>query len=486
MINGNSTGLSMFMQRNFRQAMQDTNQSSERLSTGKRLNHAADDVGAYNMSTKLSMENVSKRQALRNLDNYLKLYESAEGGIAQIDEMLIRMRELAIQASSETRRDEDRALMQDEFSAQLDSINHVARLNNYNHQKLLAVHKVDLGLLVDNSGSMDTSQQNVRDSIDAVAAKIESANINLKIGLAEMGDTSLGNSSNDSHDFTKRTADLGNPDNPTFATAVSNLGASSALEDLYGSLMEASGVKDTGGTREPDAFSWRVDTSAKVVVMITDTNQERASPAHPGLTEADTASSLAAADIEVQVIGSTGRTQGATSSIVSQTSGNFHDMGPNGSDVDVALNAIADDLVDRFGGGDPLQAQIGSQSGQVGILESSLATNVTTQGLGVSDESLDTREQANAALDAIDNALVKLARIRSTIAGEYVRMTHMYNIEDVNLRNQEIANVGIEDVDIAEETLELTTNQIRSNVGLASLSQARGIKIDYVKNLLAS
>ena len=434
MIKSGTNSLSMFMQRNFNRSMQNTEKAVERITTGKRVNSASDDIGAFYQQNNMVADERSKRMAVRNLEHAFNLYEQANNSLEEVYNATKRMRQWAVQAANETLNDDDRQNIQFVFDELKTAINQIATTSNYNNQKLLAVNKVDLGLLVDVSGSMGSEQQRVRDSIGDVAQRIQAANINLKLGVAEMGDASFsgGNAAlhADALDGTDRTADLSEPDSTEFQTAVDALSANGALVDPYASLLEVSGIDDRTGENDPDAFSWRADSVSRLIVLITDTNDETNVPSHSGgHTETGTASQLANGGFEVHVIGNSSA-NGATDEITSATGGSFneHDSDGTGNLVGPALNNIADDLISKYGGGEALNLRISGESGEDGALVSSLASNITTAALGLRDSSVLSIDTAQTALDQIDSALNSMEYIRGNIGAEVTDGPHRTSI----------------------------------------------------------
>ena len=94
--------------------------SMERLSTGKRINSASDDAAGHQIASRLTAEVMGLKQAIRNAADAQALMGTAEGAIEEIQVMLLRMRELAVQASNATNSTADRASLQLE-AAQLEA-----------------------------------------------------------------------------------------------------------------------------------------------------------------------------------------------------------------------------------------------------------------------------------------------------------------------------------------------------------------------------
>ncbi|RYD03119.1 hypothetical protein N752_22160 [Desulforamulus aquiferis] len=112
--------------------------SVERLSTGLRINKAADDAAGLSISEKMKAQIRGLQQAQRNIQDGISLIQTAEGGLANILEPpLQRMRELAIQAANDTLSFEDRQAIQKEISQMISAIDGIADNTEFNGIKLL-------------------------------------------------------------------------------------------------------------------------------------------------------------------------------------------------------------------------------------------------------------------------------------------------------------------------------------------------------------
>ena len=94
--------------------------SMERLASGKRINQAADDAAGLAISTRINAEIQGLQQSIKNAGDAQSLLNTAEGALAEVHTVLLRMRELAVQSSNDTVRDQDRDMLQTEV-AQLEA-----------------------------------------------------------------------------------------------------------------------------------------------------------------------------------------------------------------------------------------------------------------------------------------------------------------------------------------------------------------------------
>lgn len=124
--------------RNVGQAYGALGQNLGRLASGMRINRAADDAAGLAISEQLIADIRSAEQAQRNIIDGTALTRVAEGGLSEISDLLARGRELAVQASTGTLNDEQRALLNQEVNAIQEEINRITNVTEFNGQRLLS------------------------------------------------------------------------------------------------------------------------------------------------------------------------------------------------------------------------------------------------------------------------------------------------------------------------------------------------------------
>jgi flagellin len=113
------------------------NRSMARLSSGFRINQAADDAAGLAISENLKGQIRGLRQANRNANDGISLVQIAEGSLNEVSNMLIRLRELGVQASSDTIGDTERQFLDVEYQQLKSEIQRVTEATNYNGYDLL-------------------------------------------------------------------------------------------------------------------------------------------------------------------------------------------------------------------------------------------------------------------------------------------------------------------------------------------------------------
>ena len=116
----------------------DLNQRIERLSSGLRVNRAADDAVGLTISEGLRAEISGFSQGMRNAEQATNLIQTAEGALGEVNGILLRMRELAVQSASSTVNDDNRTSIHAEFTQLVNEIDRVARVTSYNNTALLS------------------------------------------------------------------------------------------------------------------------------------------------------------------------------------------------------------------------------------------------------------------------------------------------------------------------------------------------------------
>lgn len=109
----------------------------ERLSSGKRINSAADDAAGLTIATRMETQTRGLNMAIRNANDGISVVQSAEGAIQEVTEMLQRMRELAVQSSSGANSDLDRSALDAEVQQLKEEIDRISNTTMFNNVNLL-------------------------------------------------------------------------------------------------------------------------------------------------------------------------------------------------------------------------------------------------------------------------------------------------------------------------------------------------------------
>lgn len=127
----------LFAQRLLNQTTGNLNKSIERLSSGLRINRAADDAAGFGISERMRTQVNGLTQAKRNAQDGVSLIQVAEGGLAQISDILQRLRTLSVQAASDVNTTNDRRVIQTEVNQLIDEIGRQASATSFNGRVIL-------------------------------------------------------------------------------------------------------------------------------------------------------------------------------------------------------------------------------------------------------------------------------------------------------------------------------------------------------------
>jgi len=133
----NTNVASINAQRNMGRTQNALNTSLSRLSSGMRITAAKDDAAGLAISEKLKAQIRGLSQSERNANDGISLVQTAEGALNEVSGALVRMRELAVQASTGTLGDEERGYLNNEFSALMTEIDRISNVTEFNGKYLL-------------------------------------------------------------------------------------------------------------------------------------------------------------------------------------------------------------------------------------------------------------------------------------------------------------------------------------------------------------
>jgi len=134
----NTNIASLNAQRNLTTTQTQLNKSLQRLSSGLRINSAADDAAGLSISEGMRSQIRSMNQAVRNANDGVSLVQTAEGALNEVSNILVRMRELATQSATGTVSSEQRAYIDNEFTQLKNEIDRISSATQFNGTNLLA------------------------------------------------------------------------------------------------------------------------------------------------------------------------------------------------------------------------------------------------------------------------------------------------------------------------------------------------------------
>lgn len=447
-INTNVSAMNAGRQMN--KVQMDLGKTFEKLSTGLRINRAADDAGRFKIAERFTAQGRGLGQAIRNANDGISLVQTAEGALNESTNILQRMRELSVQSANGTYSDEDRQSLQDEVTALKSEMDRIAVDTTFNGRKVL-------------DGSFSTILQVGADAGQTISIAIEAAEsddfgqIAKQTGAAAVSNSGIGTAdvqingtavkaSSSYAESNGRTADSAYA--KAKAINASNTGVraeaqATTVASAIGSVMNGSetlsmnGVTILDGTQGTDVDSYS---------ELTDTINAHSS-------ETGVSASLNAAGTQITLTAADGRN-------VDITAGNGTGANPLTTGISrgkmqlSASNTITlTDANNRLGfGGNTV-----------------IATDTST----IRDLDISSVAGATEAIDRVDAALSKVGTRRGELGAIQNRLeSTMSNLSNVS-ENITAARSRLMDVDFASETLNMTKGMMQQQVGAAVLSQAK-------------
>jgi flagellin len=129
---------SLISQESFANTEVKLNKTMQQLSSGYKINSAADDAAGLGIASRLSAQVASFTSATQNANTAISMTQTADGGAAQISDILTRLRQLAVEGANGTMSASDSANLDTEFQAQLNEVDQIANTTIYNGQNVLA------------------------------------------------------------------------------------------------------------------------------------------------------------------------------------------------------------------------------------------------------------------------------------------------------------------------------------------------------------
>jgi flagellin len=180
----NTNVQSMMAQRSLSKVGQEQSNVFAQLSSGQRINKAADDAAGLAISEKLKAEVRGSQQAARNAGDGISVIQTAEGGLQEASNILIRLRELSVQSASDTIGDNERKFSDMEYQQLTNELQRVAESTDFNGIKLLSGEGdvMDFQVGTKNNPFQDRISLDLRQSSATVKAlEVEGTNVLSKV-----------------------------------------------------------------------------------------------------------------------------------------------------------------------------------------------------------------------------------------------------------------------------------------------------------------
>ena len=426
--------------------------STEKLSSGYRINRAADDAAGLTISEKMRKQIRGLDQASTNAQDGVSSVQTAEGALTEVHSMLQRMNELATQAANGTNsKDSDRQAIQDEIDQLTTEIDRVSETTKFNETYLLKgeagtktinmkAHDAGLkGKLTDNGDGTATF---VMDSLkDGDSVSIGGKTYTIGSKKADVDAVVNAKITKADDKFTVNGQEI---------TVVANYTADKAADQKAGkyTLDDAKALVKDGATVKVGTDEYKV---------MTDKDNNGIDDTDASVISKDVAYGLASK--ELLAANQIGDTKGSAKieNAGTKADGSFKittGQAEVANSLSFSLHVGADaDMTNK------IQVNIDAMdSASLGI-----------KGLNVKDAS---GNAATYAVDAISDAISKVSSQRSSLGAVQNRLEHTINNLDNVVENTTTAESRIRDTDMAEEMVNYSKNNILAQAGQSMLAQA--------------
>jgi flagellin len=163
--------------------------SLERISSGLRVNRAADDAAGMSVANRMNSDNTSLSQAMRNTNDGISMIQTAEGGLNELNNILVRMRELSVQASNETYNSTDRSMIATEMTQLKSEYARIVTTANFNRTNLLNSTDTSFNIQV---GIQNTANDRIAINLSSLASAASNVGLNTLFGSSIASSGSVG------------------------------------------------------------------------------------------------------------------------------------------------------------------------------------------------------------------------------------------------------------------------------------------------------
>ena len=418
----------------------------ERLSSGFKINHAADDPSGMAISGKMRAQIDGLDRSSRNANDGISVLQTADGALNEVTSMIQRMNELAVQAANGITGQEDKEAIQNEIDSLKEEIDRIATSTEFNTKKLL-------------DGSINTRIYAEHISRQQASKEVSAGQYNLKIDTAaEKATSAAGAVINDTFEITAAEAGTVSINGATVELKEGMRG-----QEIYQALREAAErgeatVSDYGQALKMESTAYGADAELKIEFSNDDLAAKFGMP---------TSATTAGTNAKITIDGTSDFSNQATYSVEGNRvtitdAGGFEisflaDAGYTG-DVNMNVTDVG-----------PMDLQIGANEGQYMTVR---IPAMDTEHMYIDDVNVTTVNGAMRALDKIGDALNYINKARAELGAYQNRLESSVSSLDETSENMTAALSRISDADMAKEMTEYTKFNVLSQSSTSALSQA--------------
>lgn len=420
--------------------------STEKLSSGYKINRAADDAAGLSISEKMRKQIRGLTQASLNAQDGISAVQTAEGALTEVHDMLQRMNELAVKAANGTNSEDDRKNIQDEIDQLVEEIDRVSETTKFNETYLLKGGEP--------TETTETIKTPGSASFEIVVGKEFAESYTLAANAEYYAVDAGGNS-------TKLDSNM------TATDLAKYINANGTAKDGYAIYEDAADA-----TNEYGAQLTQVDVSADDIVNST-----------TGLMDAS-GNEVTQEDLKGYFDPETGVYNGALYSRLSKDGGDGG-TGKAGDLKEIGADQINSFVAVKVTPGEEKEVTTTTENpltlslhvGADSTDENQISVDITAmsaKGLGIDGLKVDGTDDTNAraAIDTITAAIKTVSAQRSALGAVQNRLEHTINNLDNVVENTTAAESQIRDTDMATEMVRYSNNNILAQAGQAMLAQA--------------
>ena len=467
--------------------------STEKLSSGYRINRAADDAAGLTISEKMRKQIRGLDQASTNAQDGVSSVQTAEGALTEVHSMLQRMNELATQAANGTNsKDSDRQAIQDEIDQLTTEIDRVSETTKFNETYLLKgeagtktinmkAHDAGLkGTLTDNGDGtatfvMDTLNAGDKVSIGGKNYTIGGTSDDLDSAFGKNGldidtkhqDISVNGTTYKYYDATVQTKD-GQAIKAGYYSADPSTLADQKAATATG--VDGKDTADLAALKTNATAGSTITVGTKTVTLMKD-DGKKGGTASDGIDDTDTTviskkKAYELASKELLKANQIGDTKGSAKVGVGNTATAIDLTNGTGTfQIQTGSAEVANSLA--------FSLHVGADADMTNKIQVNIdamdSASLGIKGLNVKDDS---GNAATYAVDAISDAISKVSSQRSSLGAVQNRLEHTINNLDNVVENTTTAESRIRDTDMAEEMVNYSKNNILAQAGQSMLAQA--------------
>ena len=425
--------------------------STEKLSSGYRINRAADDAAGLSITEKMRKQIRGLDQASTNAQDGVSAVQTAEGALTEVHSMLQRMNELSVQASNGTNSKTDRDAIQSEIEQLTTEIDRVAETTKFNETYLL---KGD-----DNAATKEVYMKAHDAGLKGTLTDGETTGtFKVAAGALDPG----------------KAVTIGGKN---YTIGATDADAKALLGNTYDGTVKAkiNGQEYTlvaDGDHDAGAFKYKKDELEKLVkagatVEVNGKSMTVADFDANGIDKSDSSVISAAHAVDLMKAELTAANNiGATKTAATVTAAGAY---AKDTGVEFTITKGKADAAQQLS----FNLHVGSDADMTNKINVNIETMNSAylgiQGLNVSDDS---GKAATYAIDAISDALQKVSDQRSSLGAIQNRLEHTIDNLDNVVENTTSAESRIRDTDMADEMVKYSKNNILTQAGQSMLAQA--------------